>query len=367
VLRQIARLTRTVEGAGPRALAIAVYADAADRTVPAADFGFEGVACVDDAARAAVLLCDIWAVTRLPVVRAWAEGIGDFLLHMQRDDGNFVNFIIDWRGQRNEGGPTSHARAGSFWHARGTRALAKLWMVLGDERAHDALLRAMPLVREARDVPPDVRAIHVHTANELLRVGTMPQLRADLERWCTEMLRFRRGRVLLDNHDQREPHLWGHVQEGALAEAGALLDRPQLVAAARESALAYLAPLVERAFDQPTVQPYGVASAIYSLEKLFEVTGEARFADLAAKARDWFGGRNSARRPVYDRESGRVHDGIDDGVLNEHSGAESNIVGAQSLIGDVIASLPDVLPLVEACFTARVRERLQITPIARSA
>jgi hypothetical protein len=39
---------------------------------------------------------------------------------------------------------------------------------------------------------------------------------------------------------------------------------------------------------------------------------------------------------VYDRDAGRVHDGIDDGVLNPHSGAESNIVGAQALIDDVI-------------------------------
>jgi hypothetical protein len=42
---------------------------------------------------------------------------------------------------------------------------------------------------------------------------------------------------------------------------------------------------------------------------------------------------------VYDRVNGRVNDGIDDGRLNPHSGAESNIVGAQAL-------LPDVAPRV---------------------
>jgi hypothetical protein len=365
MLRQLARLTHGVE-IGPRAVAIAVYANGDDEHVPAADFGLEGVACVDDAARAAVLFCDIWAVTRLPLVRAWAEGLADFLLHMQRDDGSFVNFIVDWRGRRNESGPTSYP-GGSFWQARGTRALGKLWMVLGDERAHEALLRAMPLIREAQDVPPDVRAIHIHMANELLRVGTMSQLRADVERWCEDVLRFRRGPVLLDNHDEATPHLWGHVQEGGLAEAGALLDRPHLIAAARESASAYLAPLVESGFDEPTVQPYGVASAIYSLDKLHEATNDPYFADLASKARDWFYGRNPARRPVYDRESGRVHDGIDDGVVNEHSGAESNIVGAQALIGDVVASLPEQVALVETSFTRSARERIVAPPVARSA
>jgi hypothetical protein len=84
------------------------------------------------------------------------------------------------------------------------------------------------------------------------------------------------------------------------------------------------------------VQPYGVASAIYSVERLGAITGEERFADLTRKARAWFDGRNPAGRPVYDRAAGRVHDGIDERVLNPHSGAESNIVGAQALIDEVV-------------------------------
>ncbi len=351
MLRQLARLTLPVEAAGPRGLAIAVYADALDHSFPATELGYEGVACVDDAARAAVLLCDLWATTRIPLLREWATGLADFLLFMQHTDGTFVNFITDWRGNRNEGGPTSYP-GGNFWHARGTRALAKLWMVLDDERAHEALLRALPAIHEATDVPPDVRSIHAHMASELVRVGAMSQLRGDLERWSDELAGQRNGAVLLDSPDASEPHLWAHIQEGILAEAGALLDRPDLVTIACDSALTYLAPIVEGGFDLPTVQPYGVASAIYSLEKLLTVTGEPQFAGLAEKARAWFHGRNPARRAVYDGDAGRVHDGIDEGVLNEHSGAESNIVGAQSLLPEVIATAPMVLPLVRALFPA---------------
>ncbi|OLC55896.1 MAG: hypothetical protein AUH85_08025 [Chloroflexi bacterium 13_1_40CM_4_68_4] len=328
--------------AGPGACAIGVYADDADQMACAADRGYEGVACVDDAARAAVLFCDVWATTRLPYAVAWARSLADFLFYMQDDEGRFVNFITSWDGERNVDGPTSFA-GGGFWQARGTRALAKLWMVLGDEGAHERLLRALPLIREATNVPPDIRAIHAHMAAELLRVGTMPQLRGDLEKWADELAACRNGAVLLDNPDASIPHLWAHVQEGVLAEAGALLDRPDLTAVARESALAYLAPLIESGFDAPGIQPYGVASAIYSLEKLEMVTGDAQFTDLAAKARAWFDGRNPARLPVYDRRAGRVHDGIDDGTLNRCSGAESNIVGAQALLADVIAAAPMLL------------------------
>jgi len=358
VLRQLARLTVPVEPAGERACAIAVYADAADRTFPASDRGFEGVACVDDAARALILLTDVWSASGLPWLRHWALGLLDFLLYMQLDDGRFVNFISDWPGQRNEAGVTSFP-GGNFWHARAVRALTRATFVLGEERARVGLERGLGHIRVARDVPPDIRSIHVLMALELLRAGAYPDLRADLGAWCDDIAACRRGGVLFDNPDETEPHLWGHQQEGVLVEAGEFLGRDDLIAVARESALSYLAPAIDAAFDLPTVQPYGVASAVYSIERLRAVTGEQRFDDLWQMARGWFDGRNTAHRPVYDHEEGRVYDGIDDGQLNLHSGAESNIVGAQALLDQVIASTPGLAPLIEACFSADVRGRFR--------
>lgn len=366
MLRQLARLSMAVPAAGDRATAIAVYADSTDRTLIAADLGHEGVACVDDVARAAVLLCDLWESTRLPRARAWAASLVDFLLYMQLADGRFVNFIAEWDGRHNDRGPTSFA-GGGFWHARGVRALAKAWLALGDERARQGLALGLPLIREGRDVPPDVRSIHALMAVELLRSGQLVELATDLERWCEEIVALRRGDVLLDNPDEAEPHLWGHLQEGVLAEAGRLLDRPDLIEVARRSAVAYLAPLIESGFDLATVQPYGVASAAYGVERLADVTRDPMFRGLAAKARAWFGGRNSAHLPVYDSSTGRVHDGIDDGVLNPHSGAESNVVAAQALIADLVRIAPAVFPVVDACFPRTVRERLAGDALERTA
>jgi hypothetical protein len=356
VLRQLARLTVPVESAGQRACAIAVYADAADRTIPAAERGFEGVACVDDASRALILLTDVWAATGLPRMREWALGLLDFLLYMQLEDGRFVNFISNWSGERNEAGVTSFP-GGNFWHARGVRALARAAVTLGEQRARVGLERGIARIRDARDVPSDVRSIHVIMAGELLRAGEFPELRAELPTWCDEMAACRRGGVLLDNPDQLEPHLWGHQQEGVLADAGHLLGRDDLIRVARESALSYLAPRIDSGFDEPTVQPYGVASALYSIERLREVTGEPRFDELWRTARAWFDGRNPARRAVYDRDEGRVYDGIDDGVLNVHSGAESNVVGGQALLDEVTRTAPRLAPVIDTCFPPDVRER----------
>src|SRR5437879_13522737 len=78
--------------------------------------------------------------------------------------------------------------------------------------------------------PPDVRAIQVLAALDLMRVGLTPVLRETLERWCDEIAECRDGDVLLNAPGEPTPHLWGHVQEGVVAAAAPLLDRPDLLA-----------------------------------------------------------------------------------------------------------------------------------------
>lgn len=332
MLRQLARLTRHVHGAAG-AVAIAVYTDEQGAPIAATDRGHEGVACVDDAARALALLCDVQDATHLPYVRSWTTALLEFLLYMQMPDGRFVNFITDWGGARNETGPTSFA-GGSFWHARAVHALARARRTIGDPRLASALASGMAHVRVAV-APANVRAIHILTAIELLRSEDGSDLRGDLETWCGELVACRRDGILFDDPDQHEPHLWGHVQEGVLAEAGALLGRADLIEVARESALRYLAPLIDGGFDVPHMQPYGAASAHFGVARLASITGDRRFAQLAERARAWFHERNSSGRAVYDRAAGLVHDGIDAGILNRASGAESNIVAAQALLPEL--------------------------------
>ena len=108
MLRQIERLTRPVARAGPDARALAVYAEppASDQGAPsveraANEQGFEGVACVDDAARAIILYCHVWRRWQLESARAAAYRLLRFVAYMQDDDGRFVNFIFDWSGRRN--------------------------------------------------------------------------------------------------------------------------------------------------------------------------------------------------------------------------------------------------------------------------
>ncbi|HAF08496.1 MAG TPA: hypothetical protein DCK98_00220 [Chloroflexi bacterium] len=332
MLNRLASLARPLELEGRRALGLAIYADHAGEHFGARESGVEGVACVDDVARAVVLWSDLWDRTHLPVAREWVDGLLEFCRWMQLDDGRFINFVLDWRGVRNTDGVTSRADGTSFWHARGARSMAKVWRTFGDERARADYQRARASFDE-RPVASDVRAVQVLAALDA------DDPAADIARWCDDIVSQRRGDVLIDGHDAMEPHLWGHIQEGVLALAGTVLRKPELIEIARRSADAYLVPLIERGFDLPVVQPYGAASTAFAMARLSEATGDARHAAAARNALAWFDGRNPAGRPVYDRAAGRVADGVDGTELNPHSGAESNIVGAQALFDDVAAWL----------------------------
>lgn len=332
MIRQIRRLTRSVPGAGPAARALAIYAEPAENDRlerrPAAESGFEGVACVDDAARAATLYCAIWDRHRFPWARTAAEGMLAFVAYMQEPDGRFVNFILDWEGHKNRTGSTS--RAGDWpWTARAAHALACGCRALGEGRWREHLEAVLPWL----DRPTEhlnVRAVCALAGLEGMAAGI--DLRARTERWADEIAAGRTGDALLDSTTTEEIHLWGHLQELALARAGVALGRSDLVAVARASAEAVLLEPARARFQEArTTLPFDVSCTVLGLGAVGEAVRESRYTDAADLARAWFDGRNSARQPVYDRLGGLVHDGIDEGRVNENSGAESNIEGALAL------------------------------------
>jgi hypothetical protein len=134
------------------------------------------------------------------------------------------------------------------------------------------------------------------------------------------------------------PHLWAHIQEGALALASTLLEDPALLDIAVRSAEAVIEPAVHDRFAAtPRSLAYDVSSCVWSLDQLARATEDERWGRLAADARGWFDGRNTAGRPIYDRERGAVADGIDNGRVSMNSGAESNIVAAAIFPQEAVA------------------------------
>jgi hypothetical protein len=324
-----------------------VYADGDGETVAARESGFEGVACVDDAARLLGVLCEVWSRTGLEPIREWALGLMEFVLWMQEPDGRWVNFIYDWDGRRNDRGLTS-AVGLNFWHGRALCGLSRAWVTFGEPRAEAAMHRGLDHVLTT-SAPSDVRALHLDVGLRLIALAGRRDLVEAARGWAHEIADRRTGDVLMNNPDERGmPHLWAHVQEGMLADAGALLEEPALIETARRSAQALLEPAVRGGFDRPSTTPYDVSSAVFGLDRLTAVTGEARWAELAADAREWFDRRNGAGSSVYDRSRGRVADGVDDDRVSRNSGAEANIEGASALMEDAVSSAALVEPLLRS-------------------
>ncbi|MGZ4140058.1 MAG: hypothetical protein ACXVPP_06660 [Actinomycetota bacterium] len=346
MLRQLARLTRRLPAAGPTAVAVAVYADGNDEVVAARESGFEGVACIDDAARLLGVLCRVWSRDPLQAIEVWARGLLEFVLWMQASDGRWLNFVYDWNGRRNYQGVTS-AVGENFWHGRALSSLSRAWLTFGDARAEAEINRGLEYI-VSTEAPSDVRALHLDVGLRLIVEAGRTDLESAVRRWAHEIAACREGDVLMNNSDERgTPHLWAHVQEGVLADAGAILEEPSLIDAARRSAKALLEPAVGAGFDRVSTTPYDVASTAFSLDRLAAVTGEPGWARLAADARAWFDGRNPAGSPVYDRRSGRVADGVDEGLVSRNSGAEANVEAAGALLDDAVASaalVKDLMP-----------------------
>ncbi len=323
--------------AGPAARAIAVYAEALsadegapERLRPAGERGFEGVACVDDAARAAVLFCTLWRARRITSARTTAEGLLGFLAYMQDDDGRFANFILDWDGRQNRMGETSYP-GGPQWQARALHALAWGVATFGAEWEE----RFQRALRWLDDPLPylDVRAVCVLAALVHWQATGSPASAERAARWATEIARERRGDgALVDAAGVEAVHLWGHLQEAALAKAGHLLDRPDLVECARASADALLLPAAERCATAQHLLPFDVSCVVSGLVAVAQATGNGRYADGAARARSWFHGQNAAGELVYDPARSLVYDGLDEGRVSRNSGAESNVEGALALL-----------------------------------
>lgn len=320
-------------------LALAVYAIPQGEgfaTLAAADTGFEGVACVDDAARALLVYATIWRRWRQPWARQRALGLSAFVRGMQQPDGSFCNFVLDWQGSPNRTGLTSVAGTPSPWTLRALHGLAFAAAALDDAECREAF-RAGCRWLAAPTPHMDLRAVAV-----LAALAAEPLALADslplLDAWCDEIAATHNGAVLLNHAAEPVPHLWGHLQEAALATAGRTRSVPAWVAAARDSADALLAPAASHRLPTGNAVAFDVSCVALGLDAVARVTADPAYGRTADLARAWFWGRNAAHQPVYNTARGLVHDGIDHGALNAGSGAESNIEGALALLNRTVVS-----------------------------
>lgn len=351
------------------------------------DASGEGIAAVDDAARAALVYITDYQSTGDPASLDKARRLLNFVLYMQAEDGQFYNFILDRAGTINETGTTSLKSSG-WWAARAAYALAAGVRVLGSLDADYAsqLEQAFERIRDVwagevaayygkydqlHGVPvpawliaggSDVTSIAVLALLEYDRAtGGQDAATRDL------LAKLSEGLATYQAGDHRNYpfgwhpdnatspfswHAWGSTQVFALARAGQQLSRPEWVASAQQEADSFYARLVAgEMVGEWGVLPYkfpqiayGVNSLVQGLVALHEATGDDTYAKLAGLTAGWFYGNNAAGFPMYDPVTGRGYDGLHGPSsfrVNRNAGAESTIealMALQAVNEDPVAS-----------------------------
>ena len=335
----------------------------------------EGFACVDDAARAIVLLSNQLHSGRDDETVRRTTLLIEFVLHMQNANGYFNNFL--WPdGSINTSYRTSLAEL-NWWSFRALWALESAYeLVRSDqELAHRIDSATSKLVANIkRDIPlaefktEVVNTIEVPTwlphkyAADQAAVAIIALLPHFKRSGDSEVLRIinalAAGIMSMQKGDaDNYPygmflswknlwHSWGNSQAYALLLAGDQLDRPDYTRSALleiDNFVPYLLAsgfsesiLIRRESDgfseeKRTRFPqiaYGIRPMVYAASEAFRVTGDKRYFALATRLRAWFFGQNDAARIIYDQESGRTYDAINSATeINLNSGAESTIEG----------------------------------------
>lgn len=333
VLRYLQALTFDFERDGHRASCVLVYSEPDPdqvglyRPIVAAESGFEGIACVDDTARAALLALEVHERTGSRAALTLAKRWLSFVEYMQYPDGSFANFIRNPAGVRNATGTTS-LKGGYWWSVRALRALARAYRITRNHRYLESYQRCIlePLA------DGKIQAVLTLAELDLYRVEPTDELAATI----LKRSRFIAGPTSHDYfRDQPTTpvvSMWGYHQLHAVASAAQRLNEPELLDACRRTLANLIEPDVRAKFwhsfparERNGVCAYDVGPIVQGLKAMYDATGRRKYRTLALQSSEWFYGRNEAGVEMYDASRGQCRDGIMDGIASTNCGAESAI------------------------------------------
>ena len=373
--RHLEHLTEEIPFSGDTVSIVHVYANYPDyRWTGAAESGPEGIACVDDAARAAVLYLRHHQLSGEKKSLVRAKSLLRFILKMPADDGRFYNFIHNDHSI-NVDGKTSYKSFG-WWAARGLWSMCLGYQVFRMVDSDFALLlrrgiaQALPHAKvlltnygkyqtlSGYRVPQwllyesgaDVTSELMIGLTEYYRVTGDMQVKGIIEKLAEGLMAMQEGDMVtypyaLHRSWQTMWHMWGNGQTQALAYAGKVLKNKIMVRSAEREARGFYSRLLVQGFlkemdiadttkrvvfDQIA---YGVRPMVVGLVRLFEATRKIEYLKMAGLAGSWLFGNNVRLQQMYDPATGRCFDGItDSSTVNKNSGAESTIEALYAIL-----------------------------------
>ncbi len=345
---------------------IHIYADAPSYEWTGDDD--EGIACVDDAARATVVYLKDFATTGNSNSARKAKQLLRFIMYMQSEDGLFYNFVWNSDLDINVDHRNSLADEFGWWAARATWALGKGAEVLRETDPEFSLQLAGSMERarphldgflehygsfqevDSRTFPLWLINGSKSNATSEMLMGLVAYNRYREQATLQKMIRqFAEGIALMQfgsltqhpylAHAATEDHWngWGNSQTQALSEAGftgsaereAVSFYPRLLIDGWKYSFSVSDSTQITRFPQIA---YAVRVVTVGLLRLYHQTQEVNYAIMAGLAASWFTGNNVAGAVMYDPLTGRGFDGINSSSsVNHNSGAESTIEALMSI------------------------------------
>jgi hypothetical protein len=380
-------LTEHVVVDGDSVAIVHVYANSPSyEWVDAKESGPEGIACVDDAARAAVVALRDFELHGHRESLERARPFLRFVLAMQTEDGQFYNFVLK-DNSINRDGKTSFKSFG-WWAARGVWSLGLGYRIYKDVdttfalQLRTAVERSLPQVEHMLEpygqqdqeggfaIPRWLLYESGADATSELFLGLVEYHRAAPSLRVESMIRkIADGFMLMQDGDiltfpygahrswRTYVHLWGNAQVQGLATAGQLLHDKAMLTSAQRAVRGFFTRIVsegmfkewdlktpdgKQVFDQIA---YGVRPIVTGSLRMYDASGDTDYLRLAGLAASWFFGNNPAGKAMYDSLTGRCYDGIRDSTtLNLNSGAESTIEALYSMTE--LTAYPEAMPYV---------------------
>lgn len=371
-------LYEEIEVEGKDMAIIHIYSDAPDYKFVGDDD--EGIACIDDVARAAIFYLKDWQINKTTTSLNKNKLLLEFVLHLQAENGYFYNFI--WEDYSiNRDFKTSVAEP-NWWSWRALWVLSESYLVYKNDdpvfadRIWTSIEKLITSVKN--DIPVEQNKTNIagltipswlpnkhasdQTAVLLLGLSVYHQQTNDevilnyIKKLCQGITQMQ----IIDEASEvngaflsweNSWHAWGNSQSYALLKSYKIINDDELLHAALRELDQFYDYLIETNYlmhfnvtkeaerilvtDKGKFSQiaYNIRPMIFALLEASDITKNEKYSEKAAVVASWFFGNNRANAVMYDEKSGRIYDGINsEEDVNKNSGAESTIEGLLSLI-----------------------------------
>jgi len=338
----------------------------------------EGIACIDDAARALIFYMRYFNVTKSKSTLLKVARLTNFLIYMQADNGFFYNFI--WKDYTKDTTYKTSIAEPNWWSWRAIWALTEAQKFYNKENKEELKLIKAVLEKGLNSTmawlnknnsettssfggfnlpswlpsgtASDQAAIIINAFSNYYELNRKPAVKKDIEHLCDGIIKMQQGNK--DNFPyyaflswQNTWHMWGNNQSDALITAGKLFHKPEYIKCALKEIKCFYPFLINTQYlNNFSIEKRSGRIVIKDNSKFSQIAygispivfaclgaGDTSSAKTAGEAASWLLGKNILGQAVYNPETGICFDGINnEKEINKNSGAESTIEALLTLI-----------------------------------